>query len=108
MDTFQAKKAKILRCHRAEDSTLGGSLAPINYIIKSKKTRKEQEEEEEQEKKTRFLKKNQKWSLGLREVVLRPYDEIKKCSDCHPESSHMGKNSSRRTPRPKNLIFVVF
>ena len=60
------------------------------------------------QKKTRSFQKSQKWSLECLEVVLRPYDEIKKCSDCHPESSHMGKNSSRRTPRPKNLIFVVF
>ena len=50
----------------------------INYIIKSKKTRKEEEQEQE-EKKTRFLKKSQKWSLGLREVVLRPYDKIESC-----------------------------
>ena len=27
---------------------------------------------------------------------------------CHPESSYTYKNSSRRTPRPKNLIFLVF
>ena len=52
-------------------------LRTINYIIKSKKTRKE----EEQEKKTRFLKKSQKWSLGLREVVLTSYDEIESCRE---------------------------
>ena len=68
----------------------------------------EEESEEEVKKKTRSFQKSQKWSLECLEVVLRPYDEIKKCSDCHPESSHMGKNSSRRTPRPKNLILVVF
>ena len=27
--------------------------------------------------------------------------QIKKCLDCHPESSQMCKNSSRPTPRPK-------
>ena len=74
----------------------------IYYFIKFEKQNRRRK------KKRRFVQKCQKWSLGLREVVLRPYDEIKKCSDCHPESSHMGKNSSRRTPRPKNLIFVVF
>ena len=58
---------------------MGGPLAPVNYIIKSKKTRKEKEEQGEQEKKTRFLKKSQKWSSGLREVVLRPYDKIESC-----------------------------
>ena len=72
-----------------------------------KKT-KQKTKEDDDEKKIRFVQKCQKWSLGLQEVVLRPYDEIEKCSDCHPESSHMGKNSSRRTPRPKNLIFLVF
>ena len=64
----------------------------INYIIISKKNRKEQQQEE---KTIRPPKKSQKMSLG-------PYDKIKKCSDCHPESSHTCKNSSRRTPRPKN------
>ena len=34
--------------------------------------------------------------------------KIEKCLECHPESSHQCKNSSRRTPHPKNLIFVVF
>ena len=38
------------------------------------------------------------------EMSLGPYDKIKKCSDCHPESSHMGKNSSRRTQEVKNGI----
>ena len=28
------------------------------------------------------------------ECTLGPYDKIKKCSDCHPESSHMSKNST--------------
>ena len=68
-------------------------------IIRRRRIRRSQ-------KKSRSFQKSQKWSLGLREVVLRPYDEIKKCSDSHLESSHMGKNSSRRTPRPKNLIFL--
>ena len=62
---------------------MGGPLAPVNYIIKSKKNRKEQEEEEQEqeEKKTRFLKKSHKWSLGLREVVLTSYDEIESCRE---------------------------
>ena len=30
-------------------------------------------------KKSRSCQKSQKWSLGLREVVLTPYDEIKSC-----------------------------
>ena len=68
--------------------------------------KKKNQKKKSKKKKTCSFQKSQKWSLGLQEVVLRPYDEIEKCSDCHPESSHMGKNSSRRTPRPKNLIFV--
>ena len=46
----------------------------------------------------------QKWSLGLREVVLTSYDEIESCAgrEWKVESSHMFKNSSERTPRPKN------
>ena len=48
------------------------------------------------------------FELKGQECSLGPYDKIKKCSDCHPESSHMCKNSSRRTPRPKNLIFILF
>ena len=52
----------------------------INYIIKLKKTRKEQEQQQQQEeKKRRFFEKSQKMSLGLREVVLTSYDEIKSC-----------------------------
>ena len=68
-----------------------------------KKTRKqeEQEEEEQEEKTIRPPQKSQEMSLG-------PYDKIKKCSDCHPESSHTCKNSSRRTPRFKNLNFLFF
>ena len=63
--------------------------------------------EKNQETRTRRTKKgtppqkSQKMSLG-------PYDKIKKCSDCHPESSHTCKNSSRRTPRFKNLNFLFF
>ena len=64
---------------------------------KIEKTRKQQQES----KKRRFLEKSQKCSLG-------PYDKIKKCSDCHHESSHTCKNSSRRTPRFKNLNFLFF
>ena len=59
------------------------------------------------QKKTRSFQKSQKWSLGLREFVLRPYDEIESCREWKVESSHMCKNSSRRTPRPKNLIFIL-
>ena len=51
--------------------------------------------------------KSQKSSLGLREVVLTSYDEIESCREWKVESSHMCKNSSRRTPRPKNLIFIL-
>ena len=68
-----------------------------------KKTRKEQEEP----KKGRPPQKSQKSSLGLREVVLTSYDEIESCRESKVESSHMCKNSSRRTPRPKNLIFIL-
>ena len=73
-----------------------------------KKNQKKKKKKKIQTKKNTLFQKSQKWSLGLLEAVLRPYDEIKKCSDCHPESSHMNKNSSRRTPRPKKLIFVIF
>ena len=59
------------------------------------------------QKKSRSCQKSQKWSLGLREVVLTPYDEIESCREWKVESSHMCKNSSRRTPRPKNLIFIL-
>ena len=34
--------------------------------------------------------------------------KIEKCLECHSESSHQCKNSSRRAPRPKNLIFAIF
>ena len=58
-------------------------------------------------KMTMKTEESQKWSLGLRKVVLTSYDEIESCREWKVESSHMCKNSSRRTPRPKNLIFLV-
>ena len=72
------------------------------------KTRKQEQQQQQQEKTTRPPQKSQKWSSGLREVVLTPYDEIESCREWKVESSHMCKNSSRRTPRPKNLIFILF
>ena len=42
------------------------------------------------------------------ELILDPYYETKQCLECHPESSYICKNSSQRTPRSKNLIFLVF
>ena len=65
------------------------------------KTEKKQERTTTTTKKTTLLGKIQRISLGS-------YDKIKKCSDCHPESSHTCKNSSRRTPRSKNLNFLFF
>ena len=53
-------------------------------------------------KMTMKTEESQKWSLGLRGVVLTSYDEIESCREWKVESSHMCKNSSRRTPRPKN------
>ena len=53
-------------------------------------------------------KKSPKWSLGLQEVVLTSYDEIESCREWKVESSHTCKNSSRRTPRSKNMIFILF
>ena len=61
----------------------------------------EKNQETTTRKKTTLFWKIQRSSLG-------PYDKIKKCSDCHPESSHTCKNSSRRTPRSKNLNFLFF
>ena len=58
-------------------------------------------------KMTMKTEESQKWSLGLRGVVLTSYDEIESCREWKVESSHMCKNSSRRTPRPKNLIFIL-
>ena len=62
---------------------------------------KNQETRRRRTKKHTPPQKSQKMSL-------RPYDKTKKCSDCHPESSHTCKNSSRRTPRFKNLNFLFF
>ena len=75
--------------------------ALIKFIIKLEKIFRKRQ------KKRRSCQKSQKWSLGLREVVLTPYDEIESCREWKVESSHMCKNSSRRTPRPKNLIFIL-
>ena len=77
-------------------------LYQIYYFIKFEKQNRRR-----RKKKRRFVQKCQKWSLGLREVVLTSYDEIESCREWKVESSHMCKNSSRRTPRPKNLIFIL-
>ena len=44
----------------------------------------------------------QKWSLGLRGVVLTSCDEIESCREWKVESSRMCKNSSKSPPHPKN------
>ena len=49
-----------------------------------------------------------KRTLGRWENVFRPYDEIERCTEWKVGSSHMCKNSSRRAPHPKNLIFLFF
>ena len=69
---------------------------------KQQQEQQEQQEQQQQEKTIRPPQKSQKMSLCLREVVLTPYDEIESCREWRVESSHMCKNSSRRTPRPKN------
>jgi len=49
-----------------------------------------------------FLRtKSQEWCLW-------PYDQIRKCLECHPESSYMYNNWSRKTLRPINSIFQFF
>ena len=53
-------------------------------------------------KMTMKTEESQKWSLGLRKVVLTSYDEIESCREWTVESSHMYKNSSQITPHPKN------
>ena len=53
-------------------------------------------------KMTMKTEESQKWSLGLRGVVLTSYDEIDICREWKVESSRMCKNSSQRTPHPKN------
>ena len=78
---------------------------PYQLFYKIEKNRKQ--EEQEQEHTPLEKKSKKKWSLGLREVVLTSYDEIESCREWKVESSHMCKNSSRRTPRPKNLIFIL-
>ncbi len=45
-----------------------------NKIRKNKKKKKKT-------KKRRSCQKSQKWSLGIREVVLTPYDEIESCRE---------------------------
>ena len=52
--------------------------------------------------------KSKKWSLGLRRVVLTAYDEIESCREWKVESSRMCKNSSQRTPHPKNNLNPKF
>ena len=77
LKVVENEKLKVLTCVRTHPEEL---LAPKKLIFLV------------------FLNtKGQEWSLG-------PYDKIKKCSDCHLESSHMCKNSSRRTPRPQNFF----
>ena len=48
------------------------------------------------------------WCLCRNKMIFGVYDKIKKCSECHPKSSYICKNASRRTPRPQNFIFLVF
>ena len=47
-------------------------------------------------------RRKSKWSLGLRGIVLTSYDETESCREWKVESSRMCKNSSQRTPHPKN------
>ena len=54
------------------------------------------------------MKKSPEWTLERWEVILSMYDQIESCRAWKVESSHMCENSSRRTPRPKNLILLFF
>ena len=69
LKVVQNEKLKVLTHVRTHPEEL-----LVNYIIKLKKLNRRR-----RKKKRRSCQKSQKMSLGLREVVLTPYDEIKSC-----------------------------